>query len=174
MRELTFKGYLADYVRSLSRSGSLDMKTLAEDAASGNTRLQAPLLLYAVKTGREKALLKHLRAGDVGKELLDVLQALNSENLETRLQEKTLPEKYNKVWDSYMVRHNTPKRDEELKNAMRIKLLEMMKQKNCSKYRLYTDLHLNPGNINSWLKSGDSRKVSYQTASRMMDYLINY
>lgn len=33
---------------------------------------------------------------------------------------------------------------------------------------------LNPGNINIWLKNGDSRKVSYDTAERMMRCLLQY
>ncbi len=57
---------------------------------------------------------------------------------------------------------------------MRKKILSIQKEKNCSNYRVYTDLHLNPGNINSWLKNGDSTKVSYQTAEKIMNYVLQY
>ena len=115
MRELTFKGYLANYVRALSRSDTLNLKDLTEEAAGENRRLQAPLLLYAVKTGKEKCLIRYLQASVGGREMLDALSMLEGKDLETCLREKTLPEEYTRIWDSYQVRHNAPKRDEALK-----------------------------------------------------------
>lgn len=50
----------------------------------------------------------------------------------------------------------------------------LQKKKNCSNYRLYKDLKLNPGNVNSWLKHGDGSKVSYQTAQQIITYVMQY
>lgn len=83
-------------------------------------------------------------------------------------------EDYSKVWHSFLVARDAPKRDDDLKGAMRKKILQLQAEKKCSNYRVYTDLKLNPGNINSWLKNGDSAKVSYQTAERVMDYVLQY
>ena len=69
---------------------------------------------------------------------------------------------------------DAPKRDEALKAAMRKKVLRLQEEKKCSNYRVYTDLKLNPGNINSWLKTGDCTKVSYHTAERVMNYVLQF
>ena len=53
-------------------------------------------------------------------------------------------------------------------------VLQLQKNRSCSNYRIYTDLKLNPGNVNCWLKHGDSDKVSYQTAKRIVDYVLRY
>mgnify|MGYP007101856538 CR=1 FL=1 len=52
--------------------------------------------------------------------------------------------------------------------------VQVQKEKRCSNYRIYKDLDLNPGNINSWLKDGDGTKVSFHTAERILDYLVQH
>lgn len=48
------------------------------------------------------------------------------------------------------------------------------KKSGVSNYRIYTDLKLNPGNLNAWLKHGDSSKVSLYTARKTLQYMENY
>ena len=36
------------------------------------------------------------------------------------------------------------------------------------------ELKLNPGNVNSWLKNGDSSKVSYRNAERILNYVMQH
>jgi len=172
MRELTFKGFLAAYVKKLSYAGSLDMSVLAQEAVEGNHRLRAPLVLYAVLHGKAALLAKKLIGLDSPDELLQMLDLLNESNAEDLLKQGKLPDEYLKVWNSFAVRHDRLKTDFELKSAMREKIIELQKSKKCSNYRLYRDLKLNPGNINSWLKNGDGSKVSYQTAERIMAYVM--
>ena len=38
-------------------------------------------------------------------------------------------------------------------------------------YRIYTDLKLNPGNLNAWRKHGDGDEVSLETDRRTLRYL---
>jgi hypothetical protein len=56
---------------------------------------------------------------------------------------------------------------------MRNKVVQLQKPKVVSNYRLYSDLRLNPGNFNAWLKYGDPNKVSLDTARRTVKYLEN-
>ena len=79
---------------------------------------------------------------------------------------------YQKVWNSFKVRRNRWKKDDELKTLMRKKIREMQTDLNLSNYRIYKDLNLNPGNINSWLKHGEDSKVSFQTAERILTHLM--
>lgn len=172
MRELTFKGFLSAYVKKLSYAGSLNMSVIAQEAIESNPRLRAPLVLYAVLHGKSALLRKKLIALGGPDELLQMLDLLCESNAEELLKQGKLPDEYLKVWTSFTVRHERLKTDSELKSAMREKIIELQKSKKCSNYRLYRDLKLNPGNINSWLKNGDGSKVSYQTAERIITYVM--
>ena len=108
------------------------------------------------------------------KEMLDMLSTLAADSVEQQLRSGNLPEAYQKAWNSFLVARDAPKRDEALKAVMRKKVLRLLEEKKCSNYRVYTDLKLNPGNINSWLKNGDCTKVSYHTAERVMNYVLQF
>jgi hypothetical protein len=174
MRRLTFRGFLKQYVQELSAEHTLDMKKLAHEAATANARLQAPLVLYAVATDKGDLLARYLRRMDSGGDMLRALSKYNKETLvETLQKEREAFDAYGKVWNSYCVMRDTPQRDAQVKATMRGKIQQLQREKNCSNYRIYAALGLNPGNINSWLKNGDSSKVSYETAERIMNFVIN-
>ena len=172
MRQLTFKGFLTQYVKELSRAGTLDLAVLAGEVACDNYRLRAPLLLYAVKSGKAGLLRSHLSKLEGAESLLTMLSSLENDHIEEALEGGKLPEDYLKVWNSFKIRCSRSKNEDELIGAMRRKIIQLQQTKKCSNYRLYKDLNLNPGNINSWLKNGDNSKVSYQTASRIISYMI--
>ena len=174
MRNLTFKGLLEKYIKGLSYAGTVDIRKLTSEVMSGNYRLRAPLLLYAVTHGKTDLLKSCLLKEEAPEGLLTMLTHLEGSNLEELLEDGTLPEEYRKVWNSFKVRKNQPETEDALKAAMRNKILHLQKTKNCSNYRLYKDLNLNPGNINSWLKNGDGSKVSYHTAERIITYVMQY
>ena len=52
---------------------------------------------------------------------------------------------------------------------MQIKYLQQ--EKNVSTYRVYTDLGLNHGNVNAYLKYGDISNVSLEVAEKVLEYL---
>ena len=172
MRKLTFKGFLSQYVKNLSYSNTLDIKRLAREATTSNLRLCAPWVLYALASSKKDQLINALSNCSNASEMIKMLDFLGCSDLESQLEKGDVPEDYLKVWNSFLVARDAPKRDDELKDAMRNKILRIQAEKKCSNYRVYTDLKLNPGNINSWLKNGDSTKVSYHTAERVMDYVL--
>lgn len=47
-------------------------------------------------------------------------------------------------------------------------------ERGVSNYRLYTSLGLNPGNLNAWLKHGDGREASLQTARAVFEQARSY
>ena len=173
MRTLTFEGFLREYVKKLSEANTQNMEILAKEAANGNYRLQAPLVLYALTSGKENLLLSQLRKENAY-DIIKMLNALSDKELEQELEKGAVPDEYQKAWNSYQVARDEPRRENDLKNAMRNKIISLQQEKKCTNYRIYTDLQLNPGNINSWLKNGDSRKVSYDSAERVMRYLLQY
>lgn len=58
MRELTFRGFLTQYVRQLAVEETNSLYKLTAEASSNNPRLREPLFLYAVYTQKEKILLQ--------------------------------------------------------------------------------------------------------------------
>ena len=174
MRELTFKGFLSSYIKQLSKNDTVDLQILAREAITDNPRLKAPLLLYAIENEKIHTLRETISKEERAAEIIHMLVTLSEQNIRNELEEGKLPEEYQKVWNSYMVRKNAPKREEEVKEKMRKKIVALQQQKHCTNYRIYTDLKLNPGNINSWLKNGNSAKVSFKTAEKILDYVAGY
>ena len=89
-------------------------------------------------------------------------------------QDAALPEGCLKVWRSYCSVRDAARADDHTKTLLHRRVLEMQAQKHLSNYRLYTDLHLNPGNVNAWLKHNDPRRVSLACARQIYLYAKNY
>ena len=85
-----------------------------------------------------------------------------------------LSAEYHKVWRSYQSKKNRAQSDEHTKELMRKKVRRLQEQCRVSNYRIYTDLNLNPGNVNAWLKHGNADKVSLDTARRTLRYMEDF
>ena len=176
MRALTFSGFLAQYVKQLAAEETNSLYKLAAEAGSNNPRLREPLLLYAVYTQKEKVLLQATKEPNLRMEYQRMV-TLYSADMMTELFEQVspkLPAEYHKVWRSYQNRRNRGQADEHTKELMRQKVKRLQTQKGVTNYRIYTDLKLNPGNLNAWLKHGDAEKVSLETARRTLRYVENH
>ena len=67
MRELTFRGFLTQYVRELSLAKTNSLYKLVREACTVNVRLKEPLFLYALFAEKAEVLLQaatntHLQA----------------------------------------------------------------------------------------------------------------
>lgn len=176
MRELTFKGFLTEYVRQLSKSNTNGLYKLAEEASHDNPRMREPLLLYALYSGKQNVLLRATK--DQG--LFDVYEKMISRyspNQMTYMFETNadiLSPEYHKVWRSFQAQKNRVQSEDHTKELMRQKVRRLQEQCGVSNYRIYTDLKLNPGNVNAWLKHGAAEKVSLDTARKTLRYLEGY
>ena len=176
MRALTFSGFLAQYVKQLAAEETTSLYKLAAEAGSNNPRLREPLLLYAVYTQKERVLLQATKEPNLRMEYQRMV-TLYSADMMTELFEQAspkLPVEYHKVWRSYQSRRSRGQADEHTKELMRQKVKRLQAQKGVTNYRIYTDLKLNPGNLNAWLKYGDTDKVSLETARRVLRYVENH
>ena len=153
---------------------ALSLKTLAHEAEEGNCRLAAPLVLYALATEKEAFFLRSLNSSATANEMRRDMQAFSETDVEHLLSSGKAPRDYLKVWEAYLVAKNAPERDKELKEAIRKKVLQRLQTGNCTCCRICTDLKLNPGNVNCWLKNGDSSKVSYRNAERILNYVMQH
>ena len=89
-------------------------------------------------------------------------------------QSPELPEGYLKVWRSYCSVRDAALADNDTKELIHRRVLELQQKKKLTNYRLYTDLKLNPGNVNAWLKHNDSSKMSLDCARQIYKYAKSY
>jgi hypothetical protein len=174
MRRLTFLGFLKQYCRELSGEATLSMTKLYHLAANDCPRVREPLFFLAVllqKTGR---LLQLSQNAKLGKEYRDL--AANFKDADSLLDalkdnDSRLPYRYHKVYAAYLSKSHRVETDRNVSLLMRDRVLNAMRKKRLTNYRVYTELGLNPGNINAYLKNADATKVSRTTARKILEYV---
>jgi hypothetical protein len=94
MRELTFTGFLKQYVRALSFADTGSLYKLAYEAVSDNPRLREPLFLFALFSGKEKVLLTATKLPELHREYANMLKQYDRQGMEQSLQsgDPILPE----------------------------------------------------------------------------------
>ena len=173
MRELTFRGFLTQYVKRLSEQETNSLSKLAAEAGRGNPRLCEPLVLYAVYSGKQNMLLQVTKDSAMYESFNLVVSRYDADALTVLFETESpaLPAEYHKVWRSYLSQKNRPQTDSYTKELMRQKVKRLQEKYGATNYRIYTDLKLNPGNLNAWLKHGDGDKVSLETARMTLRYV---
>lgn len=176
MRELTFKGFLTQYVKQLSKSNTNSLYKLAEEASSVNARLREPLLLFALYSDKQIVLLQATKDQGLLAEYQKLVSQYSAQQMTKMLEDNAsvLPNEYHKVWRSFQSQKNRGQSDDHTKELIRLKVKRLQQRCGVSNYRIYTDLNLNPGNVNAWLKHGVADKVSLDTARRTLRYVEGY
>ncbi len=173
MRELTFKGFLFRYVKSLSAEGTTGLYKLAKEAENKNSRLKAPLFLYVFYSGKESLFLNVINKTLLKTEYEEVFLGKTQENFTDMLKKENpdIPKEYRKVWDSYLSQKNKHQGDDHTKELMRQKIKRLQQKNKITNYRIYKDLNLNPGNFNDWIKNGKEDKISLKNARLALEYM---
>lgn len=176
MRELTFKGFLKQYVYALSSSKTNGLYKLSTEAATTNPRLREPLFLFALFHDKSKVLLQATKDLNLRNEYLNLLKQYDKNSMEQALinNSSDLPERYTRVYVSYTRLMMRKRNNTHIKTLMHKEIKRLQEIKKVSNYRLYTDLKLNPSNVNAFLKTGNVRKVSQDTADKIISYLEEY
>ena len=175
MRELTFLGFLTRYVRQLSLSNTNGLYKLAQEASTNNPRLREPLFLYALYAQKTNLLLQAAKDEALHQYYQTMLNTYSMESISNAftMHSTNLAEEYHKVWKSYLNVKNRNQADNHTKELMRNKVKRLQEQHKVTNYRIYTDLKLNPGNLNAWLKHGNCDKVSLDVARQTLRYVEN-
>lgn len=164
MNKLRFKGYLENYIKDLSSCGSLNVHKLVKETKT-NYRLFDSLVLYCALYNKKDLFNKY-----TNKQHSLLLKKLNEK---TFLSKTFSNYDFSKIWDGYQHRINRFVYDGDTKLRIRNNVLKQMKEKKITNYRVYTDLKLNPGNINDYLTNGNGEKVSLNVAKRIYNYVQN-
>ena len=175
MRKLTFEGFLKQYVAELSRVQTASVHKLA-DCMTENPRLKEPLFLYALTFDKVELLLRYTANSTIAAEYEQLFNLYSLEQMLVLLEKQSLelPEGYLKVWRSYCSVRDAVLADNDTKEMIHRRVLELQQKKKLTNYRLYTDLKLNPGNVNAWLKHNDSSKMSLDCARQIYKYAKSY
>ena len=54
---------------------------------------------------------------------------------------------------------------------MQKRIIEVQEEKGITNYNIYKTLNLNPGNVNAFLKNGDTGKVGLDTVRRILTFV---
>lgn len=164
MRKLTLLGFLSKYVKLLSEINSLNIHKLASEVYDGNYRLKEPLFLYCYYSDKSDILLKYL-SDDDKQEYLTVSGAIRND--------AELPTDYMKVLNSYKCRIGMKDNDDRIKSLMIDKIIKLKEIKQISNYRIYTELGINAGNFNDFVKNRKLNRLSLNKSREVYNYLQN-
>lgn len=176
MRQLTFRGFLQQYVHALSFAKTNGLYRLAEEAATTNPRLREPLLLYALFSNKHEVLLKATRDKELFSEYKKILEKYDKSTMKQALinSDPVLSDRYLRVYRSYLVVRNKTQNDNHSKLLMRNRILELQAKKNISAYRICVDLKINHGNMSAFMNQSDCSKISLDKARSAIKYLEEY
>jgi len=171
MRQLTFKGFLYQYVRAFTKLNTNDIRLLAREVPN-NKRLVEPLVLYSLAVNKHECLQRNAR----DEHLVSALQKFKGmkwDNFISLLETKdsTVPNEFRKVYRSYLAERDKQKALDHSKHLRLKRTKELQQKKGITTYRLYTALRLNHGNVNAYIKNGDVSKVSLDVADKILGYL---
>ena len=86
-------------------------------------------------------------------------------------QDNQVPERMQRVWNSYVSVRDRTSTDNHIKELMRHRILTRLSCKSVTIYRMCQDLNLNQGNVSLWLKHGNQKAISYANAEHVLDYI---
>lgn len=177
----TFLYYLKLYLRALSANDTLSIKELAVESVSGNARLREPLFCYAAAKGCMPLLLATVEQlyPKLYKEYNKILDMCNRDfscfYQMLQNEDERIPIEYLKVYHSYRWYLYKPKYQRKTKEEHRKFILNSKKDyPELTNHKIYTELRLDPGNVNAYINHGDLRRVSVKTTDRIFEYVDAY
>ena len=162
MRELSFKGYLQQQLCELSNYDSKSLYKFARLAES-NARLKNTLCLYLNYYVSEKLKKQLCKKFPYLIEECDRLNGVAVEDIDLS--------EYKTIYENYLNYKNRKQNEDKIKLLMQKRIVEVQQEKGITNYRIYKALNLNPGNVNAFLKNGDTGKVGLDTVRRMLAYV---
>ena len=130
MRKLTFEGFLKQYVAELSGVQTASVHKLADRMAE-NPRLKEPLFLYALAFNKVELLLRYTANSTIAAEYEQLSNLYSLEQMLVLLEKQSseLPEGYLKVWRSYCSVRDAALADNDTKELIHRRVLELQQKK---------------------------------------------
>ena len=130
MRKLTFEGFLKQYVAEISGVQTASVHKLADRMAE-NPRLKEPLFLYALAFNKVELLLRYTANSTIAAEYEQLSNLYSLEQMLVLLEKQSseLPEGYLKVWRSYCSVRDAALADNDTKELIHRRVLELQQKK---------------------------------------------
>lgn len=175
MRQLTFPGFLKSYVADLAGEKTDSIRQLVR-LSETNHRLREPLALYALFTDRKDILMKEWSGTRLETSYKQLILRHDKASMAAALntRDESVPIEFHKVQDAYAYTTNRAARETRKKELIRARVIDLQSKTGLTNYRIYTDISLNHGNVNAWLKNGDSSKISLELARKVLQYAESY
>ena len=178
MRRPVFSRWIKKQVLEIADTESINLRKLAAAAQKEKPRLVEPLLLYAVAVGHVDRLIGFIYRDNVRESYEKVLAVISGIDLEEAARsgqsDDSLPREYGKFLASYRASYKWPETVKDSKRMRWERSRALQLEKGVSAAEIYRALGLNAGNVNAYLKHGDTDKISLQHATDIMDYLYEY
>lgn len=170
----SFEGFLAQYCQKLTDIKTRSLKRLFVKVLQDSPRAAEPLMLLALCQGREEYLMHLAKQTKMREEYQSFLAEFKKSGLalEEYLTLQEIPQRYQKVYFSYLSKVNQLERDREVLEALVPQLNSMIASKGLTPYSILNILSLNKGNLYAFLK-GDVSKLSRATAMKLYDYVAS-
>jgi hypothetical protein len=164
--QLTFKGFLKQYVRELSYQDTNNIYKLVRETTK-NPRLYEPLFLYANVTNKAHEFHNAVKkTPDFNKTGL-----LNMEIDENFTAYSELPAEYAKVYETFLYHKNKAENDNFTKRLMHKRIQTLQTEKGVTNYKICKDLSINMGNFGAFMKNEDMSKCGLDLLRKIIDYL---
>ena len=172
MQTMTFKRFLEGYIRSLSKNNTCNIRRLVDEIPE-NHRLYEPLLLFAMCSNKIDYLLCLVKDIPEFSSYREMSQQYTWDSMLTALENNShdIGEEYHKVYNSYIRKRDSNVIDNDTKRTFHKRIRILQKEKGISNYRIYSDLELNAGNTNAFLKNGDVGRLCLDTVFEIWLYL---
>lgn len=164
MRELTFKGYLQQQLCELSGLNSKSLYKFSK-LSENNARLRDVLCLHLNYYVDEKLKNQLCRRFPYLSKGCGLLQGVSLEHIDDSISE------YKTIYENYLNKKKEKENENKLKSLMQKRIVAIQAEKGITNYRIYKALNLNPGNVNAFLKKGDTSKVSLDKVRQMLEYV---
>ena len=130
MRKLTFEGFLKQYVAELAGVQTASVHKLA-DCMTENPRLKEPLFLYTLTFDKVELLLRYTANSTIAAEYEQLSNLYSLEQMLVLLEKQSseLPEGYLKVWRSYCSVRDAALADNDTKELIHRRVLELQQKK---------------------------------------------
>lgn len=173
MRELTFVGFLKQYLADLSGQKGENLSRLAKEADNGNPRLKGPLILYAYFCKEPQTAKRQFANSSLYKEFCDFSQRFKSkQEVINYLNEDKPFDNYCKVYRSYLSKRDRKSFEKNLKSDIREEILSVLNNKKVTAYTVVKekDLNLNKSNFYAFLR-GNTGCLTVSSAYNVIKYL---
>lgn len=172
MAALTFKCFLEDYLRDLSRYGNLDIERLTIEAATSNAKLKAPLFMYVTCIKRQAAFELIIERNGLQSFYRDLPTGYDAATLMAALDDgRILPWEYNEVWRIYTFQKSFERPRDKRKDQMRNQILSLQKETAISTETLCQDTETEESSVSPWLRRAASEKIDTPSAEKLLRYM---